>query len=48
MRGSLISAPYLGFLLKNQAKIKIANVIMTDHHLGKVENAKFDHAHKIS
>ncbi|CAD8055441.1 unnamed protein product [Paramecium sonneborni] len=38
MRGSLISAPFLGYLLKQQAKIRVANVIMTDQPLTKEGN----------
>ncbi|CAD8142634.1 unnamed protein product [Paramecium pentaurelia] len=48
MRGSLISAPYLHYLVKNKSKIKIVNVIMTDHHHNKEENNKFLHAHRIT
>ncbi|CAD8132037.1 unnamed protein product [Paramecium octaurelia] len=40
MRGSLISAPFLGYLLKIQAKIRVANVIMTEQPLTKEGNVE--------
>lgn len=38
MRGSLVSAPFLGYLLKKNINIRIANVIMTEEPLTKEGN----------
>ncbi|CAD8150310.1 unnamed protein product [Paramecium pentaurelia] len=38
MRGSLISAPFLSYLLKQKTNIRVANVIMTEQPLNKKGN----------